>query len=181
MLKIAPVAGASTRLVLALGLILCIQSVTDAKAQTPSRFRNMDDIETNINSYFYLVEPGSATVQISAFGKLNNPGVYVLEEGANLAFLLALGGGPNTSNQPDIKETTTVKLYRNNGSVRSLAFESSFDEVMDRAADSPTLSEGDIVIVDIQIQRKMNWRDAFTVIGPILSTLLLVERLTSSN
>ncbi len=71
-------------------------------------------------------------------------------------------------------------MFRNSGSMRSLAYEASFDEVMDRAADSPTLSEGDIVIIDVEQKRKMNWRDIFTVIGPLLSTLLLIERLTSN-
>ena len=177
----APVAGASTRWVLALALLLCFQVVETAFAQAPTRFGRIEDTETNIDAFYYLVEPGAATVQISAFGDINNPGVYVLEEGANLALLLALGGGPTTSNQPDIKEVTMVQMFRNTGNQRSLAYEASFEEVMDRAANSPTLSEGDIVILDVQRQRRMNWRDVFTVIGPILSTLLLIERLTSSN
>ncbi len=181
---IAPASGASARWVLALGFILCFQFVQTTHAQNPdsgSRFGRIEDTDTNIDAFYYLVEPGSATVQISAFGKIKNPGVYVLEEGSNLALLLALGGGPSIFSQPDVKETVTVRMYRNSGSVRSLAYEASFDEVMDRAADSPSLSEGDIVIIDIEQKRKMNWRDVFTVIGPLLSTLLLVERLTSGN
>lgn len=177
----APKSGAGVKLALVLGLLMCFQFSNSAQAQPEARFRSMEDLETNINSYYYLVEPGAASVQISAFGELQHPGVYVLEEGSNLAFLLALGGGVMSTSQPDVRQTVTVRLYRNSGSVRSLAYESSFDEVMDQAATSPTLSEGDIVTVDVERQRRLNWRDIFTVIGPILSTLLLVERLTSSN
>ena len=176
----APAKGASTRLVLALGLILCFQTVDSAFGQAPTRFGRIEDTETNIDAFYYLVEPGAATIQISAFGDIINPGVYVLEDGANLALLLALGGGPVTSNQPDIKETTMVRMFRNTGNVRSLAYEASFEEVMDRAANAPALSEGDIIILDVERKRRMNWRDVFTVIGPILSTLLLVERLTTN-
>jgi hypothetical protein len=106
--------------------------------------------------------------------------VYVLEEGANLAFMLALTGGPTSTNQPDVRETQTIRLFRNTGNVKSLAFQSSFEDVMDQAASSPVLTEGDIVILEVEQKRRMNWRDIFTVIGPILSTLLLVERLTTN-
>lgn len=167
---------------LALGLIISFQFVGTAFSQIDgSRFGRIEDLETNINSFYYLAEPGAATIQISAFGELVHPGVYLLESGSNIAFLLALTGGTTSTNQPDIRQTTTVRLYRNSGGRRSLAYEASFEEVMDRAGESPTLSEGDIVTVDVERQRKMNWRDVFTVIGPILSTLLLVERLTSNN
>ncbi len=175
----APASGAGARLAFVLGLFVFIQFVGVPQAQG-QQFGRLDDTETNIDAFYYLVEPGSATIQISVFGKVQNPGVYVLEDGINLSLLLGLSGGPTSSNQPDIKQTTTVRMYRNSGSMRSLAYEASFDEVMDRAADSPTLSEGDIVIIDVEQKRKMNWRDIFTVVGPLLSTLLLIERLTSN-
>ena len=144
-----------------------------------SVFGRIEDTETNVDAYHYLVRPGAATVEVSAFGHLNAPGVYILEEGANLSFLLALTGGPDSFNQPDVKVETTVRLFRNSGGRQSLLYEASFEEVMDRAAETPVLSEGDIVTVEIVQKRRMNWRDVFTVIGPILSTLLLIERLTN--
>ncbi|MEM8488543.1 MAG: hypothetical protein AAF564_23550 [Bacteroidota bacterium] len=175
----APASRAGARLAVVLGLFVFIQIAGAPYAQA-QEFGRMDDVETNINAFYYLVEPGTATIQISVFGKVQNPGVYVLEDGVNLSLLLGLSGGPTSTNQPDVKQTTTVRMYRNSGSMRSLAYEASFDEVMDRAADSPTLSEGDIVIIDVEQKRKMNWRDIFTVIGPLLSTLLLIERLTAN-
>ena len=173
----APGTGAGARLAFVLGLFLFVAGTQQAQGQV---FDRLVETETNINAFYFLVEPGIATIQLSVFGKVENPGVYVLEDGTNLALLLGLSGGPISPNQPDIKQTVTVRMYRNSGSMRSLAYEASFEEVMDRAADSPTLSEGDIVIIDVEQKRKMNWRDIFTVIGPLLSTLLLIERLTSN-
>ena len=172
------VSGANAHRAFAFGFLLSLIAVPAANAQ--QGFGRVEDTQTNINAYYYFVTPGSATVQISAFGKLHHPGVYVLEEGANLALLLGLSGGPTEPNQPDIKQTATVKLYRNTGGARSLAYEASFEEVMDQASASPVLTEGDIVIVDVVQKRRMNWRDIFTVVGPLLSTLLLIERLTSN-
>ena len=178
MQKLTLFPGVNARLAFAFGIFLCLCIVPLATAQ--GGFGRVEDTNTNIDSYYYFVQPGSATVQVSAFGKLHNPGVYVLEEGANLALLLGLTGGVTEPNQPDVKQTSTVKLFRSTGSARSLAYEASFDEVMDQANNSPTLTEGDVVMLEVVQKRSLNWRDVFTVIGPILSTLLLVERLTSN-
>lgn len=181
MLNHAPFSGVNAKAALALGLFLCLCVSFQQNAHAQGNFGRVEDTETNVDAYFYFVEKGSATIQVSAFGKLYFPGVYVLEEGVNLAFMLALTGGPTSTNQPDVSETRTVRLFRNTGNGRSLAFEATFDDVMDQASDSPVLTEGDIVVLDVQQKRKLNWRDLFTVIGPILSTLLLIERLTSNN
>ncbi len=149
--------------------------------QDPPRFGRVEDTETNVDAYHYLVRPGVATVEVSAFGNLVSPGVYVLEEGVNLAFLLALTGGPNFFNQPDIKISTTIRLFRNRGGTQSLVFEAPFEEVMNEADNTPVLSEGDIVTVEVVQKRKLVWRDIFTVAGPILSTLILVDQLTNRN
>ena len=57
-------------------------------AQGPE-FRQLDEIDTNISTFHYLVTPGTASIEISAFGDLVSPGVYILEENTDLAFLLA--------------------------------------------------------------------------------------------
>ena len=181
MQKLALFPGANARLAFAFGIFLCLAAIQTAFAQVnTNRFGRVEDTQTNIDSYYYFVQPGAITVQVSVFGKLHNPGVYVLEEGANLALLLGLTGGPTEPNQPDVKQTVIVRLYRSTGSARSLAYEATFDDVMDQAHNAPVLTEGDIIIMDVTQKRSLNWRDVFTVVGPILSTLLLIERLTNN-
>ena len=172
--------GVNTLKVFTLVLFISLIPVLDSYAQRPV-FGRVAETETNINAYQYLVRPGAATVEVMAFGNLVTPGVYILEEGANLAFLLALTGGPSSYNQPDVKFTTTIRLFRNTGGAKSLIYEAPFEEVMDKVANAPVLNEGDIVTVEVVQTRKLNWRDVFTIIGPVLSTLLLIDQLANRN
>ena len=147
-------------------------------AQGGPEFRQLDEIDTNINTFHYLVTPGTASIEISAFGDLVSPGVYILEENTDLAYLLALTGGPSAFNQPDVRYETTVRLFRNSGGAQALIYEAPFDEVMDQISSAPILNEGDVITVEVKLVRRTNWRDIFTIIGPVLSTLLLIDQLT---
>ena len=100
--------------------------------------------------------------------------------GSTLGLLLALTGGPIEPNQADVAQTETIQLYRTSGGTKTLIYESSFDQAIAEPGNSPVLQEGDIISVEVKQKRRLNWRDVFTVIGPILSTLLLIERLTNS-
>ncbi|MDZ4698626.1 MAG: hypothetical protein SH809_02875 [Rhodothermales bacterium] len=160
----------------ALCMLVGFCSLTPAVAQ--QNFGRIEDTQTNIQSYFYHVEPGSATIQVYAFGKLQSPGVYIIEEGENLGFLLALSGGPVFATNPDWSQTPTVRLFRNRGGARTQIFESTMEEMLNTASETPLLQDGDVLTIDVEQRRRMNWRDVFTIISPILSTLLLVERLS---
>ena len=146
-----------------------------------AEFRQLDEIDTNINTFHYLVTPGSASIEISAFGDLVSPGIYILEENADLAFLLALTGGPSAYNQPDVRYETTIRLFRNSGGAQALIYEAPFEEVMDKISSAPVLNECDVVTVRVKQIRRTNWRDIFTIIGPVLSTLLLIDQLSRRN
>ncbi len=150
-------------------------------AQGGPEFRQLDEIDTNISTFHYLVTPGTASIEISAFGDLVSPGIYILEENTDLAFLLALTGGPSAYNQPDVRYETTIRLFRNSGGAQALIYEADFKEVMDQISNAPVLNEGDVVTVEVKQIRRTNWRDIFTIIGPVLSTLLLIDQLSRTN
>ena len=143
-----------------------------------AEFRQLEEIDTNIGTFHYLVTPGTASIEISAFGDLVSPGIYILEENTDLAFLLALTGGPSVFNQPDVRYETTIRLFRNSGGAQSLIYEAAFEEVMDQISNAPVLNECDVVTVEVKQIRRTNWRDIFTIIGPVLSTLLLIDQLS---
>ncbi|MEZ4698713.1 MAG: hypothetical protein R2834_00165 [Rhodothermales bacterium] len=147
-------------------------------ALAQQNFGRIEDTDTNIRSYFYFVEPGAATIQVYAYGKIGAPGVYVLEEGSNMALLLALSGGPVFATNPDWNQTPYVRLFRDRGGARTQIYESTLDEILNTTTNTPVLQDGDVLTLEVEQRRRMNWRDIFTIISPILSTLLLVERLT---
>jgi hypothetical protein len=162
----------------AFALCLFANSHLLSPAFAQQNFGRIEDTQTNIKSWYYFVEPGAATIQVYAYGKVASPGVYVLEEGANLGLLLALSGGPVFASNPDWFQTPRVRLFRNRGGARVQVYESVMDDIHHANSDSPVLQEGDVMTIDVDQRRRLNWRDVFTVISPILSTLLLVERLT---
>ena len=172
--------GVNTKGVFTLVLLLISAIyVTPELLAQGGQFGRVEEIDTNINKFHYLVRPGSATIEVSAFGNMVSPGIYVLEEGSNLAFLLALTGGPSSFNQPDVRYITTIRLFRNSGGGQALIYEAPFEEIMDQISNAPILSEGDVVTVEVIQKRKLNWRDVFTIIGPVLSTLLLIDQLAN--
>lgn len=162
----------------AFALCMLIHACALLPALAQQNFGRIEDTQTNIDAYHYFVEPGSATIQVYALGKVDAVGVYVLEEGANLGLLLALSGGPVFATNPDWNQTPYVKLFRNRGGVRTQVYESTLDELLNTAGETPRLEDGDVMTIEVEQKRRLNWRDVFTVISPILSTLLLVERLT---
>ena len=165
--------------VLFISLIFLVATVDQSIAQ--GSFGRVEDTESNVDSYYYFVTPGVASIQVYVFGKMRSPGVYIVQNGSTLGLLLALTGGPIEPNQADVAQTENIQLYRTSGGTRTLIYESSFDEAIAEPRNSPVLQEGDIISVEVKQKRRLNWRDVFTVIGPILSTLLLIERLTNSN
>ena len=174
--------GVSTRCVLTLSILAILLSIpfASAVAQDGSPvFRRLGEIDTNIETFHYMVTPGAATIEISAFGDMSHPGIYVLEEGASLAFLLALTGGSDTFNQPGVRYIKTVRRFRNTGGSQSMIYEAPMEDVMAQVANAPVLSEGDVVTLEVIQKRKLDWRDIFTIIGPVLSTLLLIDQLSN--
>ena len=171
----------NTSIVFTLTILFFSISTLATPCFAQAEFRQLDEIDTNIGTFHYLVTPGTASIQISAFGDLVSPGVYILEENTDLAFLLALTGGPTAYNQPDVRFETTIRLFRNSGGTQALIYEAPFEEVMDQISNAPVLNEGDVVTVEVEQIRKLNWRDVFTIIGPVLSTLLLIDQLARRN
>ena len=174
--------GVNTFFVFTLVLLIVNVFLTPLKSiaqGTGSQFGRIEEIDTNINTFHYIVRPGSATIEVSAFGNLISPGIYIVEEGSNLAFLLALTGGPPSYNQPDVKYISTIRLFRDSGGTQSLIYESSMEDIMNQISQAPILSEGDVITVEVEQKRKLNWRDVFTIVGPVLSTLLLIDQLAN--
>ena len=157
MLMISSLNRVNTSTVFTLAILFFIisplQSTCFAQGGGPE-FRQLDEIDTNISTFHYLVTPGIASIEISALGDLVSPGVYILEENTDLAYLLALTGGPSVFNQPDVRYETNVRLFRNSGGSQALIYEAPFEEVMDQISNAPVLNEGDVVTVEVKQKRR---------------------------
>ncbi len=152
---------------------------TPAHAQ---EFGRVEKTESNVNAYYYHVQPGNATVQAHVLGDVRAPGYYEINQGTNLGDLLALSGGPySNSRQYLTRRTVTIRLYRYQSPSRALIYEKEFGRSITDAESYPVLEDGDVLSVEITERRRFSWRDGFTIVNTMALLALTAERLTRIN
>ena len=157
------------------GVLLGFAS-TEARAQ---RFGLVEETESNIDSYYYYVQPGAATIEVKVMGTVRNPGLYRLSEGTDFGQLLALSGGPTLEvRQRSRPRTATVRLYRPQAQEQVLLYEAEFERNVVTASENyPALQNGDIMTVEVTERQRFVWRDLFTIVNTVAVIALAVERL----
>ena len=158
-----------------IGLLLSFMSV-EAQAQ---RFGQVEETESNIDSYYYYVQPGAATIEIKVMGTVRNPGLYRLSEGTDLGQLLALAGGPTLDVRLRSRpRTATVRLYRPQAQGQALLYEAEFEQNLAAESENyPALQDGDILTVEVTERQRLVWRDLFTIANTVAVIALAIERL----
>jgi hypothetical protein len=137
----------------------------------------VDIITSNAGTYYYHVEPGEATVQVSAMGSVRQPGLYEVGVGTNLQKLLVLAGGPQLDPRTArVNRDVRITLFRH-GSPRPV-YSASLDETVAQGRSTPQLQEGDALMVEVVDRERFNWRDTFTVIGGLSTVVLIVRYVT---
>ena len=155
-----------------LALILAFALAPAAIAQPT--FGTVEDRQTNAQGYYFHVLPGEATKEISVWGTVRLPGTYVVGAGADLSQVLSLAGGPMLGPLPDrTQRTVTVRVYRTDGSARSLAYEAPLERMVREPAAHPVLFTGDVVEVETRETRGRDYRDTLAVVSS-LGTLAVV-------
>lgn len=159
-------------------LLLCALFVAAASAAHGQRFNRVEDTKSNVDAYFYHVQPGAATVQVYVLGTVQAPGFYEVSDGTHLGQLLALSGGPTLNARRESSDRkVTIKLYRPAGYGERPLFEALLDEAVTRPSTYPVLRDGDVLVVEIVEKERFNWRDAFSIIGGVSALALAVERI----
>ena len=161
-------------------LLFVLAGLAATAAAQPS-YGVVEDRQTNVPAYFFHVLPGEATISVYVWGTVPAPGLYDVGAGTDLGALLALAGGPALLPEQDDREvTTTVRLYRFEGSERRLAYEATVEGILVEAR-FPALRDGDIVEVETAITEvdAFTWQDAFTIITGVAAVALAVERIAS--
>ena len=157
--------------------VLFISMSLEAQAQ---RFGQVEETESNIDSYYFYVQPGVATIEVMVMGTVRNPGLYRLSEETGLGQLLALSGGPVLDvRQRSRPRTAVVRLYRPQGQGEALIYEAEFEEDVVTAPDGryPDLRDGDVMTVEVTERQRFVWRDLFTIANTVAVIALAVERL----
>lgn len=152
---------------------------TDVHAQ---RFGQHDATDTNINAYYYFVEPGEATMEVRVLGAVRSPGLYLLGIENDTGRLLALSGGPLL----DVRERSrsreiTIQLLRPSGSSLQVVHEARLAGGL--AGDAPNwpLQDGDVVSVEVVERQRFTLRDILTVANTVALIALAVERFASAR
>ena len=68
----------------------------------------VNETETTVPGYYYVLRPGDPTVTVSAVGNVSATGQYTLTAGTSLRELLVYTGGV----APDRRGSATVRVYR---------------------------------------------------------------------
>jgi hypothetical protein len=157
--------------------LLCLPSIQTAFAQN---FGLVEETRSNIQSYYFHVLPGEATVQVQVLGTVRSPGLYVIGVGTDLGQLLALSGGPVISpREGSVSREIFVRLFRPRGGSRNLLYEGEFDRVVNTMDPLPVLEDGDVMTIEVIEKKGFVWRDILAVIGAVAAVALAVERFSN--
>lgn len=146
-------------------------------------YGQVEEINTNVDSYFFFSESGEGTIGVKVMGTVRNPGLYRLRVGTDLGQLLALSGGPVLSvRREDRDRETTIRLFRpQSDDEQELIFEEDFEgSITTRAASYPKLQNGDVMTVEVVEDRQFEWRDALTIVSASGSLAFAISQFVSN-
>ncbi len=163
------------RTLVTLALLGLVLTAPDARAQ---EFGRVGDFITSGTSYHVFAEPGEATVQVQVLGSVGAPGLYEVGVGTDLGRLLALTGGLQfLSEDPNIRRSVEVRVYRLQDGRRTVIYEAPYEEVLQEPARYPVLQDEDAIVVEATTSRRFTWQNALSIIGSLAGLLLVVDRL----
>lgn len=163
-------------LLVVLPFVVLFATAHSVRAQGYGRVEQTD---TNLGTYYYLVEGTEPTVQVSVLGDVAHPGLYEMSQVTALGKLLTLTG-PDVGNAQTYgrglnRKRTMVRLYRQETAGEpTLVFESRIEDVLLGAA--PPLQDGDVIMVHIRGVR-LDWRDVLRIGQAAAVFILLGERI----
>lgn len=139
------------------------------------RYGAVEERQTNAQGYFYFVLPGEPTKQVSVWGTVRLPGVYVVSGDADLSEVLSLAGGPLLPIIADRNERqVTVRVYNTQGTARTLAYEAPLEQMVREPGAHPALRTGDVIEVETRDIRPRDFRDVLPIIGTLGSLTAVV-------
>lgn len=116
---------------------------------------------------------------VSIWGDIAVQGRYEVKRGTDLVELLFLAGGPGKS-VLSTRETreTLVRVMRKEADRWQIVFEAPLNDILSAERVYPPVQDQDILQLETTVRPKFGWRDALTLITPIVSIGLLIERIS---
>lgn len=152
-----------------------LAAAAPVSAQEMGRIGRSETIVSTAPGYYVYHEPGQATIQVAVEGAVENPGLYEVALGTDLARLLALTGGPAfDARQPDRKQRVEIRVFRDGA---GQIYAATLQDLATNAAVYPDLREGDSMVVEVISRQTFGWRDVLSIAGGVTAVAYLVERL----
>jgi hypothetical protein len=160
-----------------LALLLVAAVAVPAAAQPGASASEVGETNT---AYYSFLRTGEVPIEVFVLGEVRAPGVYAVGLGTELDHLLALAGGmAYSSTEEGIERNVVVRLYHAPGGNRVLAYEQPLDRVLAGSPPLPTLEDGDVVVVDVDVQRSwLTFDNALRVVTALASIFLVIDRVT---
>ena len=167
------------RLLTVLGLLLCLGSLSEGAVVRGQEFGRVEDTRSNV-AYFYHARPGEATVQVSVWGTVPQPGIYEVADTTDLDKLLTMAGGAPMEARREGREAAsiTVRMYRPEQNGRAKIFEAPLERMLRGQSSYPPLRDDDIVVVEtVRPKQPFGWRDVLSIASTLASLTLLGLRI----
>jgi hypothetical protein len=182
--RLAPLAALRSALPFGVLLVAAALSAAPAAAQPADslglRYGAVEERQTNAQGYYFFVLPGEPTKQVSVWGTVRLPGVYVVSADADLSEVLSLAGGPLLSAIPDrTQRDVTIRVYHTEGAARSLAYEAPLAQMVREPGAHPALRSGDVIEVETRDTRLRDYRDTLAIVASIGTVAVVVLQIVS--
>ncbi|PSQ68530.1 MAG: hypothetical protein BRD29_03655 [Bacteroidetes bacterium QH_2_67_10] len=88
------------------------------------------------------------------------------------------GGAPIEARAENEEAQITIRLFRGRGQGgRELMYEAPLQDLLRDTGAYPSLQNGDVLVMETQVQRGFRWRDVLSIVSSVGSLALVVERL----
>ena len=136
-----------------------------------------DRSRSSVAAFFNYSEPGDVTMTVNVWGNVRYPGVYEVPTDTRLNRLFALAGGPDVQERSAReRKTLTYRLVRGS---QVIAFQ-TMEESLESLIEDVSLQDGDVLMVDVEIQQRFSWRDFIPVVNAIGVLALAFERIVAN-
>jgi hypothetical protein len=152
-------------------------AVPDAQGQV---FGRVEETESSVNYYYYHARPGEATVQVSVWGTIPQPGIYEVPDTTSLDKLMTMAGGAPLEARREGRDapTITVQVYRPGPDGRRQIFEAQLTDLLNGNPQYPDFRDNDIVVVEtVTPKSPFTWRDALSLTSTLGTLVLLGLRI----
>jgi hypothetical protein len=163
---------------LSLFLMGAFAATAPATAQEGSSYERIDETRSTV-AYFFHARPGVPTIQVSVWGTVPRPGIYEVSERTSLGRLMTMAGGaPIEARSENEEAKITIRLFREQEQGgREMLYKAPLQDLLRDTEAYPSLNDGDVLVVETEVERGFDWRDVLSVIGSLGSLALVVERL----